>query len=583
MTAPRWRDRIRTRAGSIEWLLLILILVAASAVRVIGIRFGLPFVFYTDEALIVNHAVGFGAGDLNPHYFVYPTLYMYVLFVIYGIVYVGGRLLGVFGSSDDFVKLFFNDATPFYLPGRLVAMTCGVATVAVVYALGKRLYNTRVGLVSAAFLAFSVFHVVFSHYVKTHVPAGLLVALTLWVACDIVRGRDGWRQYLLAGAAAGAAASTVYHAGFVVVSIFTANMLKPSRSERSVLSRALDPKLFGAAAASIATFIAGTPFALLDWPAFIGDLRSTGAMYSSGPVWARGTFFPLTSLTTTMGGPIGVVAVCGLAYAVIRRRPVDLVLASQPLFLVAFLAFFSTKELHHTLIAFAPLVLLGASFVSDCVDAVVRRPVWRPIALAAATVLVAAIPARDAYRESRRMAMPDTRVLAKAWIEEHIAPGSKIVMDSGKYYLSVCGPPLSMSRWTLEQLIARGAESESSSSVGRDGTRRVSYAGESTYFREQLRLNGDHRGYDIIQILHDLGSPRADVRSVDEYRALGVQYAVVSSFGWDQYFLKQGAAQPKSARYRDFYQALPANATLLKELTPTPQLVGPTLRIYKIS
>src|SRR5262245_9439517 len=96
-------------------VVLLLILALAAAVRLWGIRFGLPYVLYPDEALIVNHALAFGTGDLNPHDFVYPSLYMYVLFVAYGVTYAGGLALGVFGSTDDFIRLFFSDATVFYL------------------------------------------------------------------------------------------------------------------------------------------------------------------------------------------------------------------------------------------------------------------------------------------------------------------------------------------------------------------------------------------------------------------------------------------------------------------------------------
>ncbi len=577
MTTPSQNPRA-------EVVAFVTILAAAAGLRLVGIRFGLPYVFYPDEALIVNHAVGFGTGDLNPHYFVYPTLYMYALFLVYGIAYIGGRLVGVFGSSDDFVRLFFTDATPFYLPGRLIAATCGVLTVALAYRLGKRHYGVRVGLSAAALLAFCVYHVTFSHYVKTHVPAGLLVLVAVWFACDIVRGRDGWREYIAAGAAAGAAASTVYHAGLVVFTILVAHMLKPrSAPQRSLLARPLEPKLLAAAAATIALFAAGTPYALLDWRVFFADLRSTGAMYASGPVWVEGPFFPLTSLATTMGAPIAVAAWGGLAYALVRRRAVDLVVASQPLALIGFLAIFATKELHHTVIAFAPLTVLAASLLTDVVGFVVRRRDWMPAAQAIATIAIVAGPARDSYVESRRLALPDTRVAAKAWIEEHIAPGAKIVMDSGKYYLSAFGPPLPMSRWTLEQMIVRGGGADGATIAARDGTRRVSYSGESTYFREQLRVNGNRPGYDIVQILHDSGSLRADVRSLDEYRALGVQYVVVSSFGWTEPASADPAAASKAKRYRDFYEALPAGATLLKELRPSHELAGPTLRIYRIS
>ena len=85
--------------------ILLLILLLALSVRLLGINYGLPYVLYPDEAVIVNHAMAFGTGDLNPHYFIYPSLYMYVLFIVYGMTYIGGRLLGAFGSTDDFIRL----------------------------------------------------------------------------------------------------------------------------------------------------------------------------------------------------------------------------------------------------------------------------------------------------------------------------------------------------------------------------------------------------------------------------------------------------------------------------------------------
>src|SRR6266404_5286496 len=142
--------------------ILTVILGLALAVRLLGINYGLPYVYNPDEAILVNHAVAFGTGDLNPHFFGYPSLYIYVLFLIYALSYVIGWLTGVFTSTNDFVRLFFNDVTLFYLPGRLIAALSWVMSVGIVYLLGRRAYNIRVGLIAAAFLTFSVLHVTFS-------------------------------------------------------------------------------------------------------------------------------------------------------------------------------------------------------------------------------------------------------------------------------------------------------------------------------------------------------------------------------------------------------------------------------------
>src|SRR5262249_38010043 len=147
----------------------------------------------------------------------------------------------------------------------------------------------------------------------------------------------------------------------------------------------------------------------------------------------------------------------GLGYALLRHRPADLILASQPIFLGLFLMLFRVKESHHMLIAFPALSILAASFVVDAISWLLRRRVGlQPIAVATVTGLLVLMPAQKSFKSSYRLSLPDTRLLAKLWVEENIPLGSKIAMDSGKYYLGVFGPPLRLSRWTVEQLVARG-------------------------------------------------------------------------------------------------------------------------------
>ncbi len=572
-------------ARRVELIILSLILIAAAGVRLLGIRFGLPHVYYPDEALLVNHAMGFGTGDLNPHYFVYPSLYMYLLFVVYGLTYVGGFILGAFSSTHDFIRLFFTDSTLFYLPGRLIAAAAGVATVGVVYASGRQAYGERVGLVGAAFLAFSVLHVDFSHYVKTHIPAGLLVMSSLWLAWQISSGKGDWRRYVAAGAAGGAAASTVYHAALVCISIAVAYLVDTKHS--SGRRRAEFGKLCAAGGAAVACFVIGTPFAVLDWQTFYSDLRSTGTLYYAGGFWEAGTFFPFTSLKDTIGQPLGVLALISLGYALVRRRPADLVFASLPLGLGMFLMLFATKERHHMLIAGAPLALLSASMLADAVDQLSVSRRTSGALLIVATILLVLGPARTSVLASHKLSLPDTRTAAREWVETHIPPGSRIVMDSGKYYLGLFGPPLPLSRWTLEQFIARGDSTAGGSIAVRDGTRRVAYSGESTFFREQLQVTSPGApGYDIVQILHDVGSPRADVRSLEEYRALGAEYAIVSSYAWERYAVDADAARrapEKASQYRSFYESLDVHTTLLRAFEPSADHVGPIVRVYKIN
>ena len=82
-----------------------------AALRLWGLGYGLPAVYNPDEVAIMNRALGFAQGDLNPHNFLYPTFYFYVLFVWEGLWFLVGRASGLFASRAAFERSFFVDPT----------------------------------------------------------------------------------------------------------------------------------------------------------------------------------------------------------------------------------------------------------------------------------------------------------------------------------------------------------------------------------------------------------------------------------------------------------------------------------------
>jgi hypothetical protein len=95
--------------------LLISIIILGAALRFWGINFGLPYQFHQDEPMAINHAFGYGSGDFNPHYFQLPPFLSYVLFFIYGILYLVGRVTHFFIDKDAFLVLFLRDPTIYIL------------------------------------------------------------------------------------------------------------------------------------------------------------------------------------------------------------------------------------------------------------------------------------------------------------------------------------------------------------------------------------------------------------------------------------------------------------------------------------
>ncbi|MGB2880051.1 MAG: hypothetical protein WBD24_07700, partial [Candidatus Omnitrophota bacterium] len=81
-------------------ILILSILVMGAVLRIWGLSFGLPFQLHQDEPIVVNHALAYGAGDLNPHFFIIPPLCSYLLFFAYGLYFILGKIAGLFAGTE---------------------------------------------------------------------------------------------------------------------------------------------------------------------------------------------------------------------------------------------------------------------------------------------------------------------------------------------------------------------------------------------------------------------------------------------------------------------------------------------------
>src|SRR4030095_15473567 len=202
------------------------VVVIALALRLFGLRYGLPAVYNPDEVAIMSRALAFAKGDINPHNFLYPTLYFYVLFAWEGLTALLAVATGAVASFGAFQREFFIDPTRVYVAGRLLTALLGTATVVATFALARRLAGPIAGLAAAAAIAVSPLHVRDSHYVKHDVPVTLLIVLAylayerLWRVFPAEAGTfESVRTSEVAWAAVltGLAFSTHYYAIFLAI------------------------------------------------------------------------------------------------------------------------------------------------------------------------------------------------------------------------------------------------------------------------------------------------------------------------------------------------------------------------------
>lgn len=148
---------------------IITILFIALLIRLVGINYGLPNFFIGDEQALIGGSLKMIElktliPSLYPQDFrllYYPPLisYLYLLFFT-PIVLFKYLLIG----NLDLLKInFILDPGIFILAARFLSVLFSVATIYIIYLLGKKIFNKKVAIFTCLFLTFSFLHLQLSH------------------------------------------------------------------------------------------------------------------------------------------------------------------------------------------------------------------------------------------------------------------------------------------------------------------------------------------------------------------------------------------------------------------------------------
>jgi hypothetical protein len=217
------------------WLLLS-ILGFASFIRAYGMSF--PYIYEADAHVFVDHAVGFlRTGDWDPHWFGNPaSILMYLLAALYALYFIIGKSFGFFKDMGGFTYYLMINPTSSYLIGRGLMVFFGVLSTLVVYKIGKKIFDKKVGLVAAFLFAVIPMHVAASKIIRTDVMATFFILLS-FLYCIHIWEKDSLHGYIMAGVFAGLATATRYPAALAVLMIVIARIM---RKGRTLLGESMD-------------------------------------------------------------------------------------------------------------------------------------------------------------------------------------------------------------------------------------------------------------------------------------------------------------------------------------------------------
>ena len=385
------------------------ILALAFGLRLCGIGFGLPHLFHQDEPIIVNHAMAYGGGDFNPHFFKIPPLTSYLLFFLYGLYYgLTAVTQGV--SPEGFAVLFFCDPSVFYLIARIVfGAILGTASVYLLFRLTKKKVSENAACWAALLFSVSFLHVQDSHYVYADIP----MIFSMLMALSVERAA-------LSGFWVGTAVAFKYIAAPILFPV-----LFIRRRRREVLA------VLGSAAAAYAVL---NPFGILDFHFFIKEILQQAKAESPVP------FFHHLSYSLGEGHGFGAVIV-GLLGAIIlwRNRPALRWLFIFPVIYYLMTVFFSQPYERYAMPLVPFLCLTGGYTISLIFEKSFGRTALRTAAWFLAALSLGPTLVKSVYLDAL-ICRPDTRAQARAWIHHNVPPGEKIVLDHPFF-----SPPLTQS------------------------------------------------------------------------------------------------------------------------------------------
>jgi 4-amino-4-deoxy-L-arabinose transferase-like glycosyltransferase len=421
-----------------EAILLSVILLVALLVRIWGVGYDLPYIYHAAEPRNVTISQNiFKTGDLNPHFFNYPSLFFYINSFAYIPYYLLGKFLAIFTTPGDILSptslamgVTRSPMPTTILLGRLVTVAFSVGTVGLTFIIGKQLTGkVMVGLLAASLMAISPTNVSYGRLVTPDTFVVFFASASFLATALVYQQGRTW-HYIVAGICIGLTASSKYNGGLILLPFLLAHFF---RHGKTVLK---ERNLYLALLAAGFGFLATTPFAILDFPRFLGNLRFEGQHYGTGHVGMEGnTLRWYLNYMWQTAGIIYILAILEIMRGLYSRSKEIILLSTFPIVYFVFISNFVVRN-DRTFLPLTPfLFLLAASFLVYLLSKAygLQSKAMRQLSILGIVCLFVAglvFPATKVLSDTIRLTTENSRETARVWISNNLPSESKIVIES---------------------------------------------------------------------------------------------------------------------------------------------------------
>jgi len=393
----------------------------------------------------VKIAIKFGTGDLNPHHFGHPAFFAYMLFAVYGAIFVVMKILGLLASAADFGKLYFTDPYIFFLTARIAVLLFASLGMVILYKIGLMLFNRTSAILAALFIAVSPVFIKSAHYASPDIPLFFFSMASFYFSARVFK-EGKMHDYICAGVLAGLAIGSKYNGLLLVVPIITGHLLGPAKGP--VLKKVFDKRLIASGICVALAFFISNPFAILDYKTFIGGTGVAGSgLIKEGPIEqiisAKGYHFAsfkndkpgwlyvfTDTIPSSVGMPLAILIAAGIFHMLYRRRREDILIL---ILLVAAYAIMGGWNIikPRYFINIIPFMLLATADFLSAVLSKISGTAPRRLSLCILFPLLLAAPLVDNIKYDVLVSRRPVYAEMKEWVESNVLKGSGIATFVG--------------------------------------------------------------------------------------------------------------------------------------------------------
>jgi len=412
---------MNSRERTTIWIIILIALI----LRLSFLFFGLPHGYWHDEDLNITRTIRIAVtGDLNPHYFTYPSFLIYFLLIVGSLAWCFFKLLGFAPDWNLFWLSYNYDTTILSILGRGFSVLFGIITIWVIFRISKY-FLKKYSFFPALLVAISPLCVLESQRFAPDTFMTMFISFSILFALKYYNSNKV-KNFYVSAIFAGLAASTKYLGGLVLVAPFLSQLYISKSIKKSI------KKILLAILIALIAFFIFSPFIITNPVHFARDFVHNMIHMSEGHLGFEnrsiGLFQNFYNLDYALG-TLGLIAsIVGFLFVPKeKRKSIIIFLSFLVVFLLSTLSWKVVAERYSLIIV--PIVAIGCGFLINKIALKNKL-----IALLISGIILIE-PMAYNIGWIRYLNLPITYDIAREWIVENIPSDKTIVAVDNRLFL----------------------------------------------------------------------------------------------------------------------------------------------------